>query len=55
MTGLARRWLELRSWCQREVDGEVWWLQGEGAHWDGGRVATSSIGKRVIKEEEGIV
>ena len=48
--GLASRWLELTRWCHLEVDGEVWWLQGEGALSD--RVkAVSNIDKRVNKEE----
>ena len=53
MSRLARRWLELTSWCHLEVEGEVWWLQGEGAHSDREKAATS-IDKRGNKEE-GIV
>ena len=53
MSGLARRWLELTSWCHLEVEGEVWWLQGEGAHSDREKAVTS-IDKRGNKEE-GIV
>ena len=46
--GLASRWLELTRWCHLEVDGEVWWLHGEGALLD--RVkAVSNIDKRVNK------
>ena len=50
MSGLARRLLELTSWCHLEVEGEVWWLQGEGAHSDREK-AVSSIDKRGNKEE----
>jgi hypothetical protein len=45
--------LELTSWFHLEVDEEVWWLHGEGAH-SHREKAVSNIDKRVNKEE-GIV
>ena len=52
LRGVVCCWFELTSWCHLEVEGEVWWLQGD-VHWDRGKAA-SNIGKRVTKEE-GIV